>query len=98
MTAERPNSARAAALAKFGGVCFGGEHLPDKAPAQTNQAEIVAFPRRAKRPRRARRLVDVHISAARGREPIGRTRPLRLTEADLAWLIATALRLEGAVP
>ena len=35
------------------------------------------------------------ISAADGRVPIGRTRPLRLRERDLAWLIAYAERLEA---
>ena len=73
---------------------FGGEQFPDKAPAQTNQAEIVAFPHRRARPRRARR-IDVMIAARDGPAPIGRTRPLKLTESDLAWLVEMAERLEG---
>jgi hypothetical protein len=42
------------------------------------------------RPRR----IDVRITATEGRFPIGRTRPLRLTERDFARLIAEAERLE----
>jgi hypothetical protein len=42
------------------------------------------------RPRR----IDVRISVSAGRFPIGRTRPLKLTESDLAWLLEAAQRLE----
>jgi hypothetical protein len=42
------------------------------------------------RPRR----IHVTISAVRGREPVGRTRPIRLTERDLAWLVEAAEKLE----
>jgi|HubBroStandDraft_6_1064221.scaffolds.fasta_scaffold840078_2 hypothetical protein len=43
------------------------------------------------RPRR----IDVRISAFDGRAPMGRTRPIRLTERDFAWLIEAAERLEA---
>jgi hypothetical protein len=42
------------------------------------------------------RWIEVRISAMDGRAPIGRTRPLRLRESDLAALIAEAERLERA--
>lgn len=43
------------------------------------------------RPRR----IDVRISVADGRLPIGRTRVLRLTERDFERLIEAATRLEA---
>jgi hypothetical protein len=81
------------------GVCFGGEHPPDKAPAQTNQAEIIAFPhRRARRTRprqRPPRRIEVRLTAIAGLYPYGGvTRSFELTQADLDELIAIALRLE----
>jgi hypothetical protein len=47
---------------------------------------------RAKPPRPRR--IEVHISARDGPAPIGRTRPLRLTQDDLDELIAVAVRME----
>jgi hypothetical protein len=102
MTPDRPNPASAAARTGSGdAVCFGGEQFPDSAPAQKYQARIlvrrfgVRPPRlRLVPPPRPRRL-DVRISVADGRFPIGRTRPLRLTEHDLERLIEAAERLEG---
>jgi hypothetical protein len=44
------------------------------------------------RPRR----IDIRITAFDRRQPIGRTRMLRLTEPDLAWLIDEAERRERA--
>jgi len=44
------------------------------------------------RPRR----LEIQISVSDGRAPVGRTRPLRLRESDLAALIAEAERLERA--
>jgi hypothetical protein len=44
------------------------------------------------RPRR----IDVRLVASDGRIPLGRTRPLRLTEPDLEWLLEAALQLEEA--
>jgi len=38
----------------------------------------------------------VRIAASDGRAPIGRSRLLRLTEPDLAWLLEAAQRLERA--
>jgi hypothetical protein len=43
------------------------------------------------RPRR----IDVRIAATDGRAPHGRSRALKLTESDLAWLIEAAERLEA---
>jgi hypothetical protein len=43
------------------------------------------------RPRR----IDVRISAADGRAPIGRTRLFRLSERNLQELIDTAMRMEA---
>jgi hypothetical protein len=45
-------------------------------------------------PPRPRRL-DVRITAADGRAPIGRTRVLRLTERDFERLLEAAARLEA---
>jgi hypothetical protein len=67
---------------------------PKTASAQANplrtprleRAAILTFPRPPRR-------ISVRISAADGRVPIGRTRPLRLRESDLAWLIETAERM-----
>jgi hypothetical protein len=44
------------------------------------------------------RPLEVRITAADGRMPIGRTRPLRLTEPGLARLIEAAERLERVPP
>jgi hypothetical protein len=41
------------------------------------------------------RRIEVRISATDGRSPIGRTRPLRLTERDFERLIEAAERLEA---
>ena len=41
------------------------------------------------------RRIDVRISAADGREPIGRTRTFRIAESDVERLIGHALRLES---
>jgi hypothetical protein len=46
-------------------------------------------------PPRPRRL-QIQISVSDGRAPIGRTRPLRLRESDLAWLIEAVERLARA--
>jgi hypothetical protein len=45
-------------------------------------------------PARPRRL-EIQISVSDGRAPVGRTRPLRLRESDLAWLLEAAERLEA---
>jgi hypothetical protein len=42
--------------------------------------------------------LQIQISVSDGRAPLGRTRPLRLTEADLAWLVEAAVRLEAGAP
>jgi hypothetical protein len=44
------------------------------------------------RPRR----IEVRISVADARAPIGRTRLLRLTEPDFERLVETAVRMEAA--
>jgi hypothetical protein len=90
VTQKKPNPARGGAAGSGNAVCFEGEHLPDSAPAQTNQAKIL----RLVRPQRPRR-IEVMIAARDGPAPIGRTRPLRLTEHDLERLIEMALRLEA---
>ena len=54
------------------------------------QAEILPFPHRAGRPVQRRLRITVRISAADSHGPRGRTRPLRLTEPDLAWLLEAA--------
>jgi hypothetical protein len=51
-------------------------------------AIVVPFP---PRPRR----LDVRISAFYGRAPLGRTRPIRLTERDFTRLLEAAERLEA---
>jgi len=45
-------------------------------------------------PPRPRRLVEVRIAASDGRLPIGRTRPIRLSDRDVDLLVDYALRLE----
>jgi hypothetical protein len=40
--------------------------------------------------------VEVQISARDGRGPIGRTRPLKLTECDFARLVDVAQQMEAA--
>jgi hypothetical protein len=51
------------------------------------RAVVLPFP---PRPRR----IEVHISAIRGRQPIGRTRPLMIRKSDLARLVDVAERME----
>ena len=69
---------------------------PQSAPAQAfshrraPHIRIVA-PAPPPRPRR----LDVRIAASDGREPIGRTRPIRLSDRDVDELVDFALRLEG---
>jgi hypothetical protein len=41
------------------------------------------------------RRLEIRIAVSDGRAPIGRSRPLRLRESDLAWLIEAAARLEA---
>jgi hypothetical protein len=53
-----------------------------------HKAVVLPFPPRL-------RQIEIRISAADARGPIGRTRPLRLTEHDLARLVEAALRLEA---
>jgi hypothetical protein len=60
------------------------------------QAELLPFPRRAVRKPRAQHLVAVRISAFRAREAIGRTRPVMISEGDLAWLVEALERLEAS--
>lgn len=68
---------------------------PQSAPAQAENRRPAHLrlvpPAPPPRPRR----LDVRIAASDGREPIGRTRPLKLTESDLAWLLDAAQRLEA---
>jgi hypothetical protein len=56
--------------------------------AQAQFAAILRFP---PRPRR----IEARISATDARAPIGRTRPLRLTEPDFLRLVEAAVRLEA---
>lgn len=77
--------------------CLGGENGTSIAPQPApTQAEILRFPR-AVRPRCRHipppRRLEVRI-AANGRDPIGCTRPFRLTRGDLDELIAAAVRME----
>jgi hypothetical protein len=58
---------------------------------ERHDTTVLQFPPRSPR-------CAVHISAARGRQPLGRTRPLMLRESDLAWLVETAEKLEGRAP
>jgi hypothetical protein len=77
------------------GVCSAANPSSIAPNPTSSQAEIVAFPRRAARPRGKRR-ITVQISAADSRGPLGRTRALNLTERDLAWLVEAAERLEAS--
>jgi hypothetical protein len=77
-------------------VCFGGEQLPDSGTPQKKQANIARAPASVVSfPARPRRL-DVRITAADGRAPIGRSRAFRLAGPDLDELIDVALRMERA--
>jgi hypothetical protein len=69
---------------------------PNQAQTQINSrgADVVPFPPRTRPPRPRR--IEVQISARLGRAPIGRSRPLKLTDHDLDWLIAEAVRREQA--
>jgi hypothetical protein len=99
MTPERPNPARGGAAGSE--VVCSAASLPIAPNPTSSQAEIL--PRRcgARRlrlvppapPPRPRR-IEVMIAARDGPAPIGRTRPLRLTEPDLEQLVDFALRLE----
>ena len=101
MTPDTPNPASAAAQTGSGNAVYrGGERLPNTTPPQKYQGLI----RETKRllrlvpqspPPRPRRL-DVRISVADGRSPIGRAGPFRLTRDELDELIAAAMRLERA--
>jgi hypothetical protein len=105
MTPDKPNPASAAARTGSGdAVCLSANSPPDSAPAQKYQAQNLVRrfgvrhdhlrlvpPPPPPRPRR----IEVHISARQGHEPVGRTWALRLTERDVEWLIAIALRLEA---
>jgi hypothetical protein len=62
---------------------------PDTAAGGAPPQTIVAFARR-----RRRRRIMVRISAADSHGPLGRTRPLNLTELDLARLVEEAERLD----
>jgi hypothetical protein len=69
---------------------------PNQAPRQTI-SRVVQFPARSTPPPpRPRHLVAVHISAFRAREPLGRTRPLLMTERGLARLVEAAEQIEAA--
>jgi hypothetical protein len=70
--------------------------IPNRAPGQAEfpGAHVVQFPARNIRPARPRR-IDVRITATDCRSPIGRTRALKLTEHDFAWLLEAAQRLEA---
>lgn len=71
---------------------------PNHRPAQDKKRAHLRLVPPPPPPPRPRHLVAVHISAFRAREPLGRTRPLMLTESDLARLIEAAERLEGRAP
>jgi hypothetical protein len=103
MTPDPPNLARGGAAGSGDAVCFAGERRPDSTPPQNFQAQNLVrrfgvrpplhlVPRPP--PPRPRRIV-IHISARDSRGVIGRTRALRLTEPDLARLIAIAERMEA---
>ncbi len=73
----------------------GGQNSPSHAPLQAQKCgparvRLVA-PVPPPRPRR----IEVRISAADGRSPLGRTRALRLTDRDVEQLVYFALRLES---
>jgi hypothetical protein len=101
MTPDTPNPASAAARTGSGKhhKRLASDVSGNKLPAQKDQApgaaplRLLAPPTPPPRPRR--RIVHVTISAVRGREPIGRTRPLMLRESDLAQLVEAAERLEA---
>jgi hypothetical protein len=72
--------------------CAASDDVPPIAPnAAHPQAKVL----RLVRPPRPRR-IDVTIAARAGAAPIGRTRPLKITESDLEQLIEFVLRLERA--
>jgi hypothetical protein len=77
-------------MSSLGGVDLQA-NIPNPAPAQDKFLLRLVPPSPPPRPRR----LDVRISVADGRSPIGRTRPLRLTEHDLVRLIEAAQRLEA---
>jgi len=68
-------------------------NIPSQGPAQEeNQRHLrLIEPPAPPRPRR----IDARIAAADGRAPHGRSRALKLTLSDLAWLIEAAERLEA---
>jgi hypothetical protein len=87
---EKAPSAEGAFSEKSSAGCFGNsENSPPRPNTQIKfqNPAVVSSPR----PRR----IDVRISAADGRSPIGRTRPLKLIEPDIERLVDFALRLEA---
>jgi hypothetical protein len=94
MPPDMPNPARGGAAGSRKAVCFGGERLPDKAPAQKNQAQIVRLVPRARPPTRWHLNVRLAVSDGRG-WPYGRSRVFRIPEKGLDALIAVATRMEG---
>jgi hypothetical protein len=94
-----PDSQGNGPLSSYGGVDLPA-NIPNQAPSQAEilrDPRVISFPARPRRrhvlpPRR----LEVRITAADGRSPIGRTRPIRLTEDGLDELIVCAERLERA--
>jgi hypothetical protein len=93
MTPDTPNPASAAARTGSGKhhKRLASEVSGFTPPARLTQAQILRFPPPPPRPRH----FQVRITASDSRAPIGRTRPLRLTESDLQWLLDAAVRLEA---
>jgi hypothetical protein len=100
MTANTPDPAR-------GGAAGSGRHqkrlasdsswLPSPAHhAQDKNCAVRHLRFVAPPPPPCPRRIDVRIAASNGRAPHGRSRALKLTESDLAWLIEAAERLERA--
>jgi hypothetical protein len=103
MPQDTPNPASARARTGSGSDCWAaisprdsGKFPPRQAPvaARNGHARLRLVPPAP--PPRPRPTVEVRISAARGREPVGRTRAMLLREADLERLIEAAERLERA--
>jgi hypothetical protein len=86
-------------LSSYGGVDLQATNIPSQAPAQAQierDPRVISFPARPRRrhvppPRR----LEVRITAADGRSPIGRSRPFRLSDHALDALIMHAGKLEA---
>jgi hypothetical protein len=102
MTQSPPEAGALGGATGSGDVCSGGEHHPAIITPQKNQAtgSYRAVPHlrlvpASPPPPRPRLRYEVRIAVSAARAPIARSRAFRLTERDVAELIALVERLEA---